>query len=183
MVQPNCQNSTKQWHFKKHIMTLTLWITIVLRHFLKLSLWNFTNPVLTTWQNVSELVIEFIEVVHGFTFQLLWNGRLSLEALKDTIPVYEGVYYNDILMYNIVIYRVLYIFVICKNNQNMLYDVICIYVYISIPPQKKRINYHACIGFFIRVYPAETWPPELLWTSSGALFLSRWAASQSQIRW
>ena len=87
MVQPNCQNSTKQWHFKKHIMTLTLWITIVLRHFLKLSLWNFTNPVLTTWQNVSELVIEFIEVVHGFTFQLLWNGRLSLEALKDTLPL------------------------------------------------------------------------------------------------
>ena len=54
---------------------------------MKLSLWNFTNPVLTTWQTVSELVIEFIEVVHGFTFQLLWNGRLSLEALKDTLPL------------------------------------------------------------------------------------------------
>ena len=66
--------------------------------------------------------------------QLLWNGQLTL-ALKDTIPVYADVYYNDILMYNIVIYRVLYIFVICKNNQNMLY----VYVYIYTPPPKKAL--------------------------------------------
>ena len=82
----NYYSSETLWNF--HYETFTM----------KLSLWNFTNPVLTTWQNVSELVIEFIEVVHGFTFQLLWNGRLSLEALKDTLPI--RMYYASYVYYH-----------------------------------------------------------------------------------
>ena len=98
--------------------------------------------------SVWELVIEFIEVVHvckklctfhrscaRFTrppnnvrVQLLWNGRLSLGALNQTIPIWLCIY---IYMY---IYMYIYIYII-----------MCIYMYIYIVfKTENRNSWHDC---------------------------------------
>ena len=99
--------------------------------------------------SVWELVIEFIEVVHvcknlctfhrscaRFTrppnnvpVQLLWNGRLSLGAPNQTIPIY--IYICTYIYIHIYIYIFIYIYI-------YIYIYLYVYIYIYVARERER---------------------------------------------